>query len=207
MPISDFFLIGAGGHASVVLDAWNGSEDHSISIWDDDVSLKGRFCHGMPIQTPIDLGALPVQGHVAIGNNHIRRKLSMAITGNGKILKTIIHSRATVALRSRLTDGVFVAANAVVGPHVFLDCGVIVNHGAIVDHDTQVGAFTHIAPNATIGGGCIIGDRCLVGAGSTILPNVNIANNIVVAAGAVVTANFNQEGATLIGAPAISKHI
>jgi len=202
MPTNQLFLIGAGGHAKVVLDAWQQTESTNIFVWDDDLAREGQLCLGFPIKSPISLDTLPAQGHVAIGANGVRRQLATAVLDSGRTLQTIVHPASSIARHSVVADGAFVAANALVGPDAHVGCGTIINHGAIVDHDCCVGVFSHIAPNATLGGGVIIGDECLIGAGAIILPGLKIADGTIIGAGAVVTNNVVNKGKTLKGVPA-----
>jgi len=202
MPTSDFFLIGGGGHAKVVLAAWECRESVNISVWDDDLDLEGKFCLDVAINVPVAFDALPPLGHVAIGSNAVRRRLATAIVDSGRALQTVRHPTASVACYAKVADGVFVAANAVIGPEAKVGRGTIINHGAIVDHDCQVGAFAHIAPNVALGGGVTIGEGCFIGAGAVILPGLTIADQSVIGAGAVVTTDVNIKGTTVKGIPA-----
>ena len=78
-------ILGAGGHAQVVQDlllrACEAGEPYQpIGFLDDDVSLEGTSCMGLPVLGAID--QLSEFDHdavvVAIGNNHVRARISWA---------------------------------------------------------------------------------------------------------------------------------
>jgi len=201
MP-TKLFLIGAGGHAKVVLDAAQGSGLRDIQVWDDDESLCDGSLLGCSIKAPVDLSHEHGVGHVAIGDIKARYYWSLKLEDLGFAMETIVHNTAAVSKFCDMETGCFIAAHSVVAPDSSLGKSVIVNHGAIIDHDCKVGHFSHIAPNATLGGGVTIGKNCLVGAGAVILPGVKIADDVIVGAGAVVVSDIIEKSVTVIGVPA-----
>lgn len=206
MNTKKMIIVGAGGHAKVVIDAFLLTNNQAnIQIFDDNFQLEGKLIYGaFSIKAPINLNPLPEDGafiHVAIGNNKVRRMLLEKAANLGYELKTIHHPFASAALGVEIKKGTFVAAYSIVGPDSTIGVGVIVNHGAIIDHDCEVGDYTHIAPNVTLGGGVIIGRGCLVGSGSVVLPGKKIGNNVIIGAGAVVTKDIPNDQVVL-GNPA-----
>ena len=203
MPTERLVLIGAGGHAKVVLDAFRRAHPQSdVEVRDDDRALEGSRVLGATVRTPVGpLAAVRAPCHVAIGDNATRRRIAEALLAAGSRLETVIHPRAIVAPDASIDDGTVVAAGAVVAPDARVGAGVIVNHAAIVDHDCVVGAFSHIAPGVVLGGGVEIGAGCLLGSGAVVLPGVKIGEGTVIGAGAVVTRDVNA-GAKLAGVPA-----
>lgn len=197
-------VLGAGGHARVVIDALQllGYPARDIRVRDDRQDLHGSTILSCEVETP----TIPVNGlsgwvHAAVGSASIRRRLlEMCGLPSDRWLK-VVHPRACVALSAELGPASLVAAQAVIGPCAKIQAGVIVNHGAVVDHDCQVGAFAHIAPCASLGGGVHIGERVLVGAGARILPGVRVGDDVVIGAGAVVLINI-PPGQTWTGLPA-----
>jgi len=203
MPTNDFLLVGAGGHAAVVLDAlFAGMPGAAVEVRDDNLKLTGSSLLGCVVQTPsLRSGIAGMSVHVAIGAGTIRQRLARAAVAAGAEYCAIVHPSATVSPFAKIGEGVFIAANAIVGPRTILGEGVIVNHGATVDHDCQVAAWCHLAPRVVLGGGVTVGELALVGAGSVILPGLKIGDGAVIGAGAVVTRDV-AAGRTVVGIPA-----
>ena len=204
MLIERLIIIGAGGHAKVVVDTVQRAalKPEQILAADDDVNRENRLFMGLNIVTPISKAISAGDFfHVAIGNNQVRERLHKLCLSADCQPYSIIHPQSSQAYAVELAAGVFVAAQAVVGPDASIDAGTIINHGAVVDHDCKIGCFAHIAPNATLGGGVSIGERTLVGAGATLLPGIKVAADVVIGAGAVVV-NDIPEGETVVGMPA-----
>lgn len=203
---SSLFLVGAGGHARVVYDALRQSGfSGEVRVRDDNLSLQGKSFIDLNIETPIlDIDQSECGFHVAIGNNAVRAKLSVALREKLGHLLTIRHPQIGFGLGARHGVGCFFAAGAIVGPDADIGNGCIVNHGAVVDHDCRVDDYSHIAPNATLGGGVRIGKYCLIGAGAVVLPGRNIGDGAIVGAGAVVVRDL-PSGGVWTGIPASIK--
>lgn len=202
MPIEPVYILGAGGHAKVVIDTLEFiyGEGLHIRIFDDDPSRANSTICGRLIETahPLKAGDL---FHITIGGNAARSSRFRQIEGGGSKPLSVVHPTSAVAATATLGDGVFIAAMAVVGPDSMIGTGTIVNHTAVVDHDCLIGQFSHIAPRSVLGGGVTIGERVLVGAGAVVMPGLTLASHVVIGAGAVVTRSITRAG-TFVGIPA-----
>lgn len=197
-------IIGAGGHAKVLLDALRCERGAAFGcqLVDDDVSLSGKKSMGLNISVPIASALHHSRAfHVAIGNNAIRERVAQDCLKAGMTYETVKHPRAICAGSASISSGCFVAAGAVVSAEARIAEGCIINHGAVVDHDCVLDSFCHVAPNATLGGGVRLGKRVLIGSGANILPGVSIADDCIVGAGAVVLHDL-PSGNTYAGVPA-----
>ncbi|GAA0645418.1 NeuD/PglB/VioB family sugar acetyltransferase [Brevundimonas lenta] len=200
-------LIGAGGHARVVIDALleSGADRSDIVVRDGRSGLTGADLLGAPVETPeIDPSLAGRRFHIAIGSADARERLAAAAVAAGAEPASIVHPAAVISRFATVEPGSFIAALSVIGPVARIGRHVIVNHGAVVDHDCLVGDFSHIAPNASLGGGVAIGARCLIGAGAVVLPGVTIGDDVTVGAGAVVTRDIGPDQ-TWTGVPAAPK--
>lgn len=204
MPTELIYLLGAGGHAKVVLDALfeNDFDMRMVRVQDDDIRYLGKNLLGFDINNPAIINEMAGRRfHLALGSCTARQTLFDRLEAMGAHAMTIVHRSASVSRYARIGDGSFVAARSILAPSAQLGKSVIVNHGAIVDHDCVVGDFSHIAPNATLAGGVHIGMGVLIGAGANILPGVRIGSGSIIGAGAVVIANV-EAGETQVGIPA-----
>lgn len=201
MP-TELLVIGAGGHAKVVIEAIQKKSDASrIVLADQDSTKEGKKMLGnISIKHLNYWAALPEQYHVAIGGNKERQQLSIVAQEQGKQPFTVVHPDASVSPSANLGGGCFVAAKVVIAAEAKIGEGCIINHGAVVDHDCQIGAYSHIAPNVTLGGDVEVGRECLIGAGAIILPMVKIGSQVIVGAGAVIISDI-PDHQTVMGVP------
>lgn len=203
MPIERFFLIGAGGHSLVVLDALQQSKPTAeIRILDQSPKRVGQKLLDVTVEAfDLAMNVADAHFHVCIGNNIVRGRLFNTLKGAGGTPRTIVHPDATIARTARVGAGTFAAARSIVAPAAEVGEGVIINHGAVIDHECVVGRFCHLAPGVTLAGAVKIGDSVLVGAGANILYGISIGDGATIGAGAVVTVDV-PSGMTYAGVPA-----
>ncbi len=187
MP-TDLAIVGAGGHASVVVEAIrSGDAEFCLQIVDQDKSKQGLdLLENTPITLFESWTGLASRIHVAIGDNSVRQRLIGKAIAHEKELVTVVHPSAQISVSASIGQGCFVAATTVVAAQAQVGSACILNHGSVIDHDCFVDSFSHIGPNATLGGEVHIGQGCLIGAGATLLPGIKVGNNSIVGAGSVV---------------------
>lgn len=203
MLTDPWVIVGAGGHARVVMDALLCSADtQNLYVFaDDDVALHGVEMLGVAVlAASTQLIKIGTRFHVAIGDNRKREILFHRFVAVGGVPFSVRHPGACVSQFVNFSEGSFVAARAVVAPASVIGMGVIINHSAVVDHDCRVGDFSHVAPGATLAGGVVLGCGVLVGAGARVLPGITIGAEAVIGAGAVVTADVPSH-AKVVGVP------
>lgn len=199
--LTNLQVIGAGGHAKVVIDAWCLAGRDIESVYDNDPNKQGIVLLKKVAVALLTDDFHAHYVHIAVGNNSIRQRLAdKHLAKHGRYV-TVQHPLASVSAFSQIAEGVFIASGATVAAEAQIGRGAIINHGAVIDHDCTVGDFAHIAPNATLGGAVTIGQRTLIGAGAVVLPGINIGNDVIVGAGAVVTHNIDN-GLQVKGIPA-----
>ena len=192
MPIDGLVIVGAGGHAKVVVEAARAAHPGiTLRVLDQAANENKKLLDIAVERMPANLsGAV----HVAIGDNAARERVAQPVSD----LFTVVHPVAAISPSARLEPGVFAAALCVIAAEARVGRGTIVNHGAIVDHDCVVGKWCHIAPHATLGGAVTVGRGVMIGAGATVLPGVRIGDRAIIGAGAVVLADV-AAGLTVTG--------
>ncbi len=193
-------VLGAGGHAKVVIATLQAAGMSVEAILDDEPAKWGRHISGIRITGPIASadGAPCRAAVIAIGDNSLRRRIAGGIR---LPWISVVHPAATVHPSVRIGPGTVVCAGAVIQPDTVIGEHVIVNTSAAVDHDCRIGDFTHVAPGATLAGNVHVGSRVLVGMRSAVLPQVRIADDAVIGAGAVVVDDV-PAGSVAVGVPA-----
>lgn len=196
-------LVGAGGHAKVVIESLKASAQYQeIEIWDDSPQKEGKDLLGYTIKRTKEWSGQPFDFHVCIGNNHTREILANRYLKAGGRLITIVDRNSVLAPSASIADGSYIAAGAIVSADAQIGRGAIINHNAIIEHDCRVGDYSHIAPGAKLLGDAKVSKSVFAGAGSVVLPGVSITDGVTLGAGAIATKDINQKGSTHIGVPA-----
>ena len=200
---SDLHLLGAGEHAAVVADAL-GDGWRLAGCWGDDRGLDLAV-----LGSEDDLGErvrryADQHFHLAfVGRpgSTIRRAAAERWSARGLRWATVIHPRAMVSSAARIGAGCFIGPGAIVNRGAVLGDHVVINSGAIVEHDVEIGDGTHLAPAAVVGGGARIGSWSSLGLGCRVRDHVILGEGVLVAMGAVVISEL-PAGARVAGVPA-----
>lgn len=174
---------GAGGHAKVVVEAWQAAQGKVTAVVDDDSELKVFLDFLVSRPSTISKFSLETPVVVSIGSNITRKRISKLINNP---FGTILHPASVLSKSAKIKEGSAVFAGAIVNSESQIGKHCIVNTGAKIDHDCVLDDYVHIAPGATICGGVTVGEGVVVGAGAVILPLKKIGEWSVVGAGAVV---------------------
>jgi UDP-perosamine 4-acetyltransferase len=186
----DLVIVGASGHAKVVIDLFREVDAYRvIGLIDPDPTPRKVL--GVPvIGTDADLSTLRGQGvssaFVAIGDNRVRHRIGRELEAKGFTLVKAISRRAAVSPSALLGAGVAVMAGAVVNAETRIDDLAILNTNASVDHDCRLGEACHVAPGSALAGNVEVGRLAFLGVGVRAIPGVSIGEGSVVGAGATV---------------------
>ena len=198
-------IIGAGGHAKVVIEALRQAGNNVVGVFDTDDAKHGKDVLGVKVlgDESAMFGFDPDNSQLAngLGPIELRRTIFERFRDKEFRFVTVRHPSAVIADSAIVREGAQIMAGAVVQPGVTLGENALVNSRASVDHDCGIGKHVHVAPGATLAGGVHVGDGSLVGAGATVLENVRIGEACIVGAGAAVVSDV-ADGTTVVGIPA-----
>jgi UDP-perosamine 4-acetyltransferase len=205
MPV---IVLGAGGHAKVLINTLQLCSVEILGITDPDPKLVGQDILGVPILGSDDelkkYSAEKIQlinGLGSVGLPKVRCRLFDECKKLGFSFATVIHPSAVVANDVELGEGTQVMAGVVLQPGVCLGDNVIINTHASVDHDCHIGNHAHIAPGVTLSGDVFVGRGTHVGTGASVVQGVSVGDGSLVGAGSVVL-NDIPDNVKAYGCPA-----
>ncbi|MCA9010688.1 MAG: acetyltransferase [Planctomycetaceae bacterium] len=207
-------IIGAGGHARVVLQALRTMHVTVVALTDlhpenfpdgldgcavisDDELVRRYSCDEVML-------ACGVGSVTAATEDQLRRRIVRRFERQGYRSAQILHSNACIADTVSLAPGVQIHAGAVVQPGVTLEEHVIINTGATVDHDCRIGPFAHLAPGVTLSGNVTVHEGAHIGTGANVIQGITIGRFAIVAAGACVVRDV-AANTVVMGVPARPK--
>jgi sugar O-acyltransferase (sialic acid O-acetyltransferase NeuD family) len=203
------YLLGGGGHGSVVLDALLKCGKQVTAITDG-AWPAGHRIFGVPVAGPDSFledvkpdAVVLANGVGALPGNATRIALYRRWRERGFEFVSVVHPSAAVGQEVTLAAGCQVMAGAVLQCRVSLGENVVINTRASIDHDCRIAAHAFIAPGVVLCGGVTIGEEAFVGAGAVVLQEVSIGRGAIVGAGAIVTRSV-PDGVTVMGNPAIA---
>jgi sugar O-acyltransferase (sialic acid O-acetyltransferase NeuD family) len=209
MTKQNIVIIGASGHASVIIDIIEQSGKHTIVGLIDSHKPKGfkLFNYSVlgdesEIKTLIDSGLIS-GGIVAIGDNATRQRMVETverISPNFEFI-TAIHPTVILGKEVLIDKGTVVVAGAIINSSTNIGAHCIINTKASIGHDCNVASFSSVASGATLGGGVCVETGAIICLGATILGNLTIGAHALLGAGAVAARDIPSY-AIAIGVPA-----
>lgn len=200
-------IVGASGHAKVVIDIVEKEARYEIShLLDDNRGLHGKTFFGYRVAgATADIGAGAGREKplalVAIGDNGTRQRIAGWLRDKGFELARAVHPQAQVGRGATIGAGTAVMAGAVVNSDAAIGENVIINTGATVDHDCVVGDGVHLAPGTHLCGGVRVGAGTFIGAGTVVIPGIRVGANAIVGAGSTLLEDIS-ENVKAAGSPA-----
>lgn len=201
-------VIGAGGHAKVVVAALLRLGRPILGLADASPEKRGARVLGIPIEGgddwvetyPPDAVELAL-GIASVGLPRARRAVFESFKAKGYEFVTIVDPTAHLGPDITLGEGAQIMAGAVIQPSTTIGINTLINTRAAIDHDCIIGDHTHVAPGCTVSGFTRIGGGSHLGTGAIVVQSMTIGAHCVVGAGAVVIADI-PDRARVVGNPA-----
>lgn len=201
-------LLGAGGHAKVVLEALASRGVHVSGVADPGLAAQGQFSwRGIDVLggddavfalDPANVRLVNGIGSVPGGKSDLRKELFVRYSEAGYRFLTVIHAFSAVSASASLEDGVQVMAGAIVQADATVGPNTLINTNASIDHDCLVGAHCHIAPGVTVCGGVRVGESVHIGTGASVVQGISLGARSLVGAGVTVRKDV-APGTTFVG--------
>lgn len=202
-------IVGAGGHAKVVMEAIDPDKYLIVGILDKDTSKLHEKINGVEIiggdmeadqfyNQGVTCAVIAI-GH--IGNSTVRNDLFYRFKSIGYDMINVIHKTAIVSDNIELGQGNMVLAGAIINSGAVIMDNTIINTGVIVEHDAVIQNGVHLAPRTVIAGGTKIGENSFVGLGSVVIQGLKIGKNCIIGAGSTVIKDLSNN-LLAVGSPA-----
>ena len=190
-------IIGANGHAKVIIDIFIENGVAITGLWDDNRGITVLGDH-LVSGAVADFACLKASDFIiAIGNNATRKKVAALLPETGALG---LHPTAYISRSATLDTGTVVMANASINAGAKIGRHVIVNTNASVDHDCILGDFVHISPQAGLAGNVQIGEGTHIGIGACVIQGIKIGKWATIGAGAVIIRDV-PDYAVVVGNP------
>ena len=169
--MSGILIVGAGGHAKVVLATLLAAGETVEGLLDDRAEAWGSKVLNYPV-----LGGLSIleqtstHAILAIGNNRVRQVMSERYSSMK--WACAVHPSAVIHPSVTLGAGSVVFAGAVIQPDTHIGKHVIVNTAATVDHDCVLEDYVHVAPGTHLAGQVHLESGAFLGIGSAAVPGI-----------------------------------
>ena len=191
-------LIGAGGHARVLIDCLLLCGRTILGVVDPNLAQGDRI-HGTIVLGADDVvfeyspeKVVLVNGIGMVEYSCTRKIVGESMRHRGYKFCSVIHPRSIIADHVQLEEGVQIMAGAVVQSGTTIGRDSIINTGVVVDHDCVIGSGSHICPGVTLAGSVTVGNEVMLGCGSTVLPGMGIGSCSVIGAGSLINTNVES---------------
>ena len=201
-------VLGAGGHAGVLIDALQASGKKIIGITDPNPETHGKVFFGLPVLGTDDEvlkyktnEVVLVNGVGSIQTDFRRKEIFERFAESGYAFDSVVHPSSVIGAGVKIFDGAQIMAGTILQTECSIGKNTIINTRAAVDHNCVIGSHVHIAPGAILGGAVFVGDSAHIGTGAVVLQNIQVGDGALIAAGATVISDVDP-GGRVAGIPA-----
>jgi len=191
------YLIGASGHAKVVLEILEIGCYEIGSLCDANPSIISLLDYKVFPKLPVDFNADNDSLIISIGNNSIRKRIA---NEHSKNYAVAIHPRANISKRAVISEGTVVMSGVCVNSETRIGMHCIINTNSSIDHDCILDNFVHVSPNAALAGNVFVGEGTHIGIGASIIQGIKIGKWATIGAGAVIIKDV-PDYAVVVGNP------
>ncbi|MCX2982022.1 acetyltransferase [Halieaceae bacterium IMCC14734] len=207
--MGNILIIGASGHAKVIIDIVQQEGKHNVvGLLDPGLEVGAKVLGYPVLGTEEDLPTLieshAIQGAiVAIGDNFTRAKVVEGVRAISPelVFVSAVHPKASMGLETSVGEGSVVMAGVAINPCSSVGKFCIVNTNASLDHDSIMEDFSSLAPGALTGGNCQIGQYSAVGAGAVLIQGIKVGEHTIIGAGSLLMSSV-ESFVTAYGTPA-----
>ncbi|HTT65174.1 MAG TPA: acetyltransferase [Bryobacteraceae bacterium] len=208
MSADGIFVIGASGHAKVVIDIVERQGQWRIAGLIDTYKSPGTALMGYAVLGPEEFLPDLMVKHgaggavIAIGDNRIRHQVALRVSAiaPGLAFVNAIHPAAHIGREVVLGKGVVIMAGVTINPGTRIRDFCYVNTNASVDHDNVLEPFSCVQPNAATGGNVTLGAHSVISMGAQVAPGISIGADTIIGAGSTVLHDI-PDGVVAYGTP------
>jgi len=209
MNKEQIIIIGSSGHAKVIIDIIEKSNQYEIAGLTNANPIIGETVLDYNILGTDDDLASIIDKHtitnffIAIGDNWTRKNVQQKIIAQfpKAAFPTLIHPSAQIANDVTIGEGTVIMAGAIINTSSTIGDFVIINTKSSIDHDNKIDNFASIGPNATTGGNVSIGEFSVLGLSTSIKHGIAIGKNCIIGSAAFLNKNCD-DNMVMFGLPA-----
>jgi acetyltransferase EpsM len=140
------YIIGAGAQGRVVLGILLRTGYEVLGFFDDNEALVGKDVLEIPVIGKIaEAKSFDGKFVVAIGDNHLRKKIVENLAFGRERYITVINPTAYVASHVTIGEGSMILGNVVINTCTTIGRHVILGTLLSTSHDNYIGDFVHVA--------------------------------------------------------------
>ncbi len=198
--------MGAGGHASVLLDLMKLRELNIVGVCDPFLAKENiEEWKGLPVlgddEYLNDLDPnnyLIINGIGSMPGTNRRFELQKFITKNGFNCPTLVHPFTSISDRAEVSEkGVQIMPGSIIQSGSKIMNNVVLNTNTSIDHDCIIHDGVNISPGVVVCGDVEIEENVFIGCGARIINNIKIGKNSIIGAGSLIL-NDVSEGSKVI---------
>lgn len=197
--LKPLIVLGAGGHAAVLVDILKQQKREIIAIVTPDLMQRVPIFDGIKVISQDDdvlkfepEAILLVNGIGSMPGSKVREDIYKNFIDKGYYFETVVSDNAVVSDYAVLQNGAQVMAGAIIQTGAAIGANSIINTSAIIEHDCKIDCHNHIAPAATLSGSVKTGPRVHIGTGANIIQLVTIGADVVIGAGTTITKDVDK---------------